>query len=287
LGILVGILGISVLLWYERYSPWAEKYPDPRIARVVLSEPVAGRKAREAREARQERPNSQHVAEKASPQAERPPRAKPPFPQAVVAERIYHFGTLEVGKEQIHAFRIENKGKGPLILIKAPALDIPPWKREVPPGGSVDFDVHFRPTESTPHFTQRTILWTNDPQQPDIQFEVDGRLIAPVRIEPASEWNVPTMRGDKDGKFTGRIGSDTEASFRIVSVESPNSFVTVAHRPLTPGELSRDGMRSGYTFDVTLSKDIPEGVFQSELTIHTTLPQGETIKVKVTSLQLR
>ncbi len=285
-GILAAAVIISTVVWFERYSPWAEKYPDPRISRVGLSEPVSLRKKVEANS--KDQPIDQEKPA-AGPQSGRPPIAdKPPFPKAVVTERTYNFGTVEVGEERKHAFRIENKGEGRLLFTSS-LYDhgSPPKQREIPPGGFADIDVSFRLTEPTPLFAKRATIWTNDPKLPDIQFEIDARPVAQVRVEPSDEWKVPAITGNQDGKFTGKIGSDLEGSFRIVSIESTSKFVKADYRPLNANELRQERMQSGYALNVTVNKDIPEGMFQSELKIHTTLKKGETINIRLTALQLR
>jgi hypothetical protein len=285
LGILVGVALIGGLVWYNRYAPWAEKYPDPRVSRVVLSEPVSSRMKKEAdAKAKQEREEANQAAR---PEPGRPPvAAKPPFPKAVVDERLYEFGTMQVLDEGKHRFRIENKGEGPLSLAN-PWSAGSPWKREVAPGKSTEYEMVWRTAEPTTNYAKTVTLWTSDPKLPEVQLKVQGRMVAPVHVEPSGEWKVPPLKGDKDGKFAGKIGSDIESSFRIVSIKTTSPKVKVDTRPLTTDELRAAEMKSGYALIVTVDKGIPDGVFQSELTVTTTLKGGETTTIKLTALQLR
>jgi hypothetical protein len=252
---------------------------------VVVSEPVASRRKKEAQ--LNERQNAQKPPAD-EPRFERPKVAvKPPFPKAVVPARSFDLGSVDVGEERKHAFRIENKGEGRLILASEFGTQGRPlWHREVPPGGSTELELSLRSLESSPTFAKRTTVWTNDPKMPEIQFELVGRVLADFRVEPRDEWRV-RITGDQDGKVTGKIGSEREESFRIVSVETDNRLVTVDYRPLNAEELHQAQLKSGYAFNVTVSKEIPEGVFHTELKIHTTLKNGETISVGLTALQLR
>jgi hypothetical protein len=284
-GILVAVVLIAAVVWLGRYAPWVEKPPDPLEARVVLSEPVRVRKEKEAKrkaEHKDEKPSTEIV------QAGRPPLAdKPPFPKAVVGDKRYDLGTVEPGESKAHVFRIENKGEGRLILTSGWSTDAAQqWRKEVPPGGSADVEVSLEPDGSTPTDSLTKTIWTNDPKLPEIDFRVQAKVIKHVRIEPKHEWKV-RITGDQDGKFTGKIVADLEGGFKILSIESNNRNVKAVPRALEAAELQKEGMRNGYAIDLTVNRDIPLGVFESQLTIHTTLKKFETIDIKVTALQLR
>lgn len=285
LGILAGIAVLGGIIWYSRYAPWVPQPPNPRIANVGLSEPVSVRMKREAEAKAKE--EAEKAKAPAAPEPGRPGLAtKAPFPKAVVAESVHDFGTLEVLQEGKHRFRIENKGEGPLALA-TPLSTGPPWKREVSPGQSTEYEMNWRSFEPSANFAKTATIWTNDPKLPEVQLKVQGRILAPVRVEPKGDWSVKTMKGDKDGKFSGMIGSETESSFQIVSIDRSSQKVKVETRPLTADELRHEGMKSGYTLNVTVDKDIPDGVFQADLKVTTTLKGNETVGIRVMALQLR
>ncbi len=285
LGILAGIAVLGGIVWYSRYAPWVPQPPNPRIANVGLSEPVSVRMQREA-EAK-----AKAEAEQAKAPAEREPgrpalATKAPFPKAVVGETVHDFGTLEVLQEGKHRFRVENKGEGPLSLAVALSTGLP-WKREVAPGQSTEYEMTWRSFEPSANFAKTATIWTSDPKLPEVQLKVQGRILAPLRVEPKGDWSLKTMKRDQDGKFTGMIGSETESSFQIVSIERSSTQVKVETRPLTADELRHEGMKSGYALNVTVDKNIPDGVFQADLKVTTTLKGNETVGVRVMALQLR
>jgi Protein of unknown function (DUF1573) len=284
-GIVAAVVLIAAVVWLGRYAPWVEKPPDPLESRVVLSEPVRVRLEKDAK--RKLEPKDEKQA-KAEPQAGRPPLAdKPPFPKAVIADKSFDLGAVEAGETKAHAFRIENRGEGPLILTSGWSRDAAQqWRKEVPPGASTDVEVSLNPDGSAPTDSFTRTIWTNDPKQPEIALRVRAKVTKFVRIEPEHEWKV-RITGDQDGKFTGKIVSDLEGSFKILSIESTNRNVKAVPRPLDAKELQQEGMRNGYAIDLTVNKDIPLGVFECQLTIHTTLKKFETIDIKVTALQLR
>jgi Protein of unknown function (DUF1573) len=278
--VLVGIAAISAVVWLYRYSPWAERYPDRRITRVTESEPVSSRMRREElqKAAAAKKQSKSAVASEPT----RPPLVdKAPFPKTVVAEQKHDFGAIETGEPRKHAFRIENKGDAPLIL-----ADQIGWRREVPPGGSTEFEMNVQAFQSTPTLAKKWTIWTNDPKLPEIAFEVDARVVADVWIEPSGEWRV-RIQGDQDGKLTGKIGSQIEPSFKINSVEPSTRQVKVDYRPLDAKELSHDHLKSGYAINVTVSKEIPLGLFQADIKFRTTLKEGDLIDIRLTALQLR
>lgn len=284
-GIVAAVVLIAAVVWLGRYAPWVPKPADPLESRVQLSEPVKVRMQKEAKrkaEHKDEKPSNDVV------QAGRPPLAdKPPFPKAVVGDRGFDLGTVDAGETKSHSFRIDNKGEGRLILTSGFSSDAAQqWRKEVEPGGSIGVEVSLNPDGSTPTDSFTRTIWTNDPKLPEIDFRVQAKVIKQVRIEPEHEWKV-RITGDQDGKFTGKIVSNLEGGFKILSIESDNRNVKAVSRPLDQGELKTEGMRNGYAIDLTVNKDIPLGVFESQLTIHTTLKKFETIDIKVTALQLR
>jgi hypothetical protein len=285
IGILAGIAVLGGLVWYTRYAPWVPQPPNPRIANVGLSEPIAARMKREAEAKAKER-----EAQAKAPAEREPGRpalaTKAPFPKAVVSETVHEFGTQQVLDQGKHPFRIENRGEGPLLLATPLSTGLP-WKREVAPGQSTEYDMTWRSFEPSADFAKTATIWTNDPKLPEVQLKVHGRILAPLRVEPNGEWSLKSMKGDHDGKFTGIVGSETESSFQIVKIERSSTNVNVDTRPLTADELRRDGLKSGYAVNVTVSKEIPDGVFQADLKLTTTLKGNETVTVRVTALQLR
>jgi hypothetical protein len=285
LGILAGITVLGGIVWYSRYAPWVPQPPNPRLARVGLSEPVSIRMKREAEARAKEQ--QKHASAPAEREPGRPALAtKAPFPKAVVGETVHDFGTQEILQEGKHHFRIENKGEGPLSLATPISTGLP-WKREVAPGQSTEYEMTWRSFEPSANFAKTATIWTSDPKLPEVQLKVQGRILAPVRVEPKGDWSVKTMKGDKDAKFTGVIGSETESSFQIVSIDRSSTQVKVETRPLTAEELRHEGMKSGYALDVTVDKNIPDGVFQADLKVTTTIKGNETVGVRVMALQLR
>jgi Protein of unknown function (DUF1573) len=292
-GILAAVVLIGGIVWLQRYAPWVEQPPDPREARVVLSEPVRVRQEKDAKR------QAEHKDEKASNEVSQPKRFppladKPPYPTAVVPEKDFDLGTVEARESHAHKFQVENRGEGPLILTSGRDMrdelpgsyNQPPWRKEVPPGKSTEVEVGIFPDGSTPTESSSFTVFTNDPKLPEFTLRVQAKGIRHVRIEPEREWKL-RITGDQDGKFTGKIVSDREAGFKILSIESNNRSVKAVSRPLDASELQKDGMRNGYAIELTVNKDIPLGVFESQLTINTTLKKFETIDIKVTALQLR
>jgi hypothetical protein len=293
-GIVAAVVLLAAVVWLGRYAPWVEKPPDPLESRVVLSEPVRVRREKEAKrkvEHKDERPSNEVVKSSRFP----PLADKPPFPKAVVPDTSFDLGTVDAGESHAHKFRIENRGEGPLVLTSDShfreesrlQLDVPPWHEDVPPGKSTEVVVSIYPDGSTPTESASRTIFTNDPKLPEITVRVQAKAIKRVRIEPGREWNL-RITGDQDGKFTGKIVSDLEGGFKILSIESSNRNAKAVPRPLDASELKKEGMRNGYAIDLTVNKDIPLGVFECRLTIHTTLKKKfETININVTALQLR
>jgi hypothetical protein len=277
LGVILGVGGLAGTIWVVRYSGWAgpaeskseRPLTDPR--RAVFRPPVPP-------------PAAAHgQGQEVKP---RPPLAnKAPYPKAVTAERVYAFGSMAVNEEMKHKFSIKNKGEGPLDLEVGPCtckctvggLS----KKKVPPGESVDVELAWTPKETTTSFAQQCTIWTSDPDSPEIQFKVYGRVEDKYRVIPDKVWHAGHITDVQDGFTTGQIISSLER-FKISSVESTNPHVKVAFAPLESPTLRGLQGKAGYEFRVRADQGMPVGPFRVPIRIHTSLEGNKTIEIDVT-----
>jgi Protein of unknown function (DUF1573) len=212
--------------------------------------------------------------------------AEAPFPKALAHERVYEFGRMLIGEQKVHHFRIENQGAGPLVIAKGPTeckctiSNLP--TRSVPPGGSVDVEVAWAPRESDPTFEKSAIIWTNDPELPEIRFRVSGKVAQALVVLPKA-WHAGLVAEDQEGKAVGSVVSDLEAGFKILSVESPDPNVKVTYKPMSASALDRLAMLGGYEFTVHVGNGIPLGTFRRRLKILTSLEPKALIEVELTA----
>ena len=223
-------------------------------------------------------------------QQKRPPIAdKPPFPKAHTGVRVFEFGSMGVSEEKRHTFRIDNKGQGPLLIAKGPTnckctiSNIS--KSTIPPGQSADIEMSWTPRETTNTFAKTATIWTNDPDLPEIQFKIFGKVVKQFAVTPERNWHAGHVTDVQDGTIVGMVTSQMDPDFKILSVESADPHVKTQYRRLTKKQRMREGSKAGYEFTVTVDKGIPPGHFRRPLKIHTTLEGNKTIDVEVTAVR--
>jgi len=288
LGSAVALAGVAASIWWARHATGVERpaaNPDPVAARYRAMKAGAARQAGE--------PESDTAADAGAAQSVDPsvdPRpalvAEAPFPKAVIHERIYEFGRMGIGERKIHRFRIENQGKGPLAIAKGPTeckctiSNLP--SRTVPPGGSAEVEVAWAPREADPTFEKSAIIWTNDPELPEIRFRVAGKVARGLAVTPTA-WHAGLVAEDQEGKAVGSVVSDLEAGFKILSVEAADPNVKVSYKPLSASALDRLGMLGGYEFTVRVGNGIPLGTFRTRLKVLTSLEPKTPLAVELTA----
>jgi hypothetical protein len=278
LGIVLGTGALAGTIWCARYAPWVEK-TDSRANRPL----GAGGPGK-----------PEHFAPPPAPKEDdekkpkRPPLAeaeKGPLPKAVTGSRVYEFGAMALNEEKKHTFSIKNAGQGPLNLEVGPSsckctvgtLS----KKKVMPGESVDVELTWRGKEVQMNFAQYATIWTNDPDAPDIQFKVYGKVVEKYVVVPEKAWHAGHVTDVQEGVTTGQVASMVD-KFKITSVDSGSPHVKVTFAPLEVMALMSLRGKAGYEFTVKVDRDIPVGAFRVPVRIHTSLEGGKTIEIDVT-----
>ncbi len=192
---------------------------------------------------------------------------------------------MALNEEKKHTFSIKNEGRGPLDLEVGPSsckctvgsLS----KKKVMPGESVDVELTWRGKEVQTNFAQWATIWTSDPDAPDIQFKVYGKVVEKYVVVPEKAWHAGHVTDVQEGVVTGQIASMVD-KFKVTSVDSGSPHVKVTYTPLDLMTLMSLKGKAGYEFTVKVDRDIPMGTFRVPLRIHTTLEGGKTIEIDVT-----
>jgi hypothetical protein len=286
LGAVAAVVALSGSIWLGRYAPWAPKQPSARELALVRRL----RTYNEMEDLRKGREPKDSVGIASDPMIDpRPPIAdKPPFPKLAIQERVYRFGTMEVNEERTHTFRVENRGQGPLLLGRGPTQCKCTISRvsqgTIPPGGFAEVELRWKPLEFEQSFAKTAIIYANDPEAPEIDFAVVGRVVPKVEVLPLA-WNAGEITEDHDGNAVGKIGSPLDATLKIATVESADPNLKIAYKAMAKPELTRAGWSAGYVFTATVGKGIPWGRFRSKARIRTTSDPDHPIDVDVTAVR--
>lgn len=299
ISVIVGIGAISGTIWLGRFSSFADKHDRVEMrweegtgARQMQ---LREQKARELAEKAAQNPGIQKAIDAENDKVKalekkRPAIAdKPPFPKAVMPDKVYNFGSMSVNEEKKHTFVIENHGEGPLLLAKGPTnckCTISSISQDsIKPGGKAEIEMSWTPRETAPTFAKTATIWTNDPDAAAIEFKIFGRVVEQYVVRPQHTWHAGHVTDVTDGVVYGSITSGVDSNFKITSIDMPDPNVKVTYRRLNAKERMRDALKSGYQFTVTVGKGIPAGHYRREMKIHTTLEGNKTIDVEVTAMR--
>lgn len=194
-----------------------------------------------------------------------------PWPSVVAPEPTLMFGRMEIFEEREHRFEIRNEGEAELKLVPGDTtcqctyfeLD----ETTVPPGGTTHLTIRWKPKSRDNLFRHGGPVFTNDPEQPAIQFTVEGGVDAAIEMAPESLWDVGSVYRDQPGRFRVLLGSRIYEQFAINSIETGSEFVTTETTPLAPGVLLKNNYLGGYAIDLVVSPEIPSGRFSTEVTL--------------------
>jgi hypothetical protein len=133
----------------------------------------------------------------------------------------------------------------------------------------------------TQNFAQSATIWTSDPDAPDVQFKVYGKVVEKYVVIPEKAWHAGHVTDVQDGETTAQVASMLDR-FQITKVESNSPNVKVTFVPMDPVAVMALHGKAGYQFTVKVDRGMPMGPFRVPVRIHTTLEGGKTIEIDVT-----
>jgi hypothetical protein len=282
--VVVGFSAISGTIWLGRYSPWATKHERTKM-RWEMGTAEEQRRILELKAREDQKKNPVTQDEKKTIEPKPALVDKPPFPKAVTGQRIHEFGTMGINEEQKHIFQITNKGEGSLVIAKGPTnckcTISSISKRDVAPGETATVEMSWTPREADPAFSKTATIYTNDPELPEIQFKIFGKVARLYHLSPENQWYAGLITDVEDGKTKGTIGSEIDKTFKILKIDVNDPHLKVKSRRLHPLELRKDKLKSGYELVVTVDKSIPMGEFRKNLIVHTSLEGNKNIDVPI------
>ena len=194
-----------------------------------------------------------------------------PRPVAQISETTYNFGRVSLGGTGSHAFVVRNVGTAPLLITKGTTsctCTVSDFEgegegknsRTVSAGDEIIVRIEWTGKGEGGPFRQRATILTNDPNQPEIAFSIEGTVIPTWKAEP----NGIVVSG-----ISANAASQAEVKIYTFSDQIPrlnncriadDSFadrIVVKNRPLTQDELQEEPEATGGFF---LSLDIGSGL---------------------------
>lgn len=189
------------------------------------------------------------------------------LPRVVVEQTVHDFGIMNPLNVGEHVFVIRNEGDAPLRLsdngtsCKCTFAHLP--TAPVPPGGSAEVRIQWN-TGNDPVYAHSAWLATNDPQQPEIELRVEGKVQVLWDAIPRSV-QFPDQDPGTTSRSTVILYSRTWKQFSIASGRSTPEGITWEARPLDEERGNELGALSGYELELTAPADLPKGAFHGAL----------------------
>ncbi|MCA9040751.1 MAG: DUF1573 domain-containing protein [Planctomycetaceae bacterium] len=210
-------------------------------------------------------------------------------PKVVTEQTEFDFGKQAQYETGRHTFKIYNQGEAPLELSQGESsckctlgnLD----KTTVEPGDFTEVELEWTPegiaeAGSNKKFRQYAVVYTNDPERPEIQFNVTGVVFAYFQIVPDRSWPVGELTIKESRSVKGRITSMSEP-FKIKSIDATSKFITADFVELTEEQKKEYDVDNGYEITVTVNPGYPYGDFEDFLILHTDYKEESELRIHV------
>jgi hypothetical protein len=217
-----------------------------------------------------------------------PPEPDEPAPPKAEVRGDTNLNAAEAdfARTQDFTFPVANTGGSPLELRLArktcsqkgcPGVQVDVPEAPVAPGSQANVVMHWTPAVgSAGAFTFAADVQTNDPKTKVLHFAVGGRVRPLVRVlVDGREDNAaldfgeePIPPGDKRTREV-TVFSTALKSFKLDATCDEPGFKVAPPQPLPPGTMlgDYDNVLSGYTLEVSPTKDLPPGYVRARLNL--------------------
>jgi len=209
-------------------------------------------------------------------------------PQASTEAVEFDFGAMAPDEERTHKFSVRNTGKAPLTLAKGRyqcKCTMPTLKKgevlTVQPGEETFVEMTWKPIAPEEMFQKSVNIWSNDPDHPQLTFNVRGKVVPHIIAEPAS-YTLGLIRNETGGDFKGLVGSQTDV-FEIVEATSDNPQISVTTTKLEGADRPAEFTDAKALFRVEgkIAPSDKVGTVRGILTLKTNLETHPVVEINV------
>jgi hypothetical protein len=223
-----------------------------------------------------------------------PQQGKPTGPTGAVevagGKTTFDFGIMSQLTEGKHEWTIVNKGSGAVKLSNGGETcsctngSIPKGQPvTLEPGQTFNMVVTWN-TKTWDKFHQvATVLVSNDPATPKLEFVIDGVPKPPILAAPAAESRIDfqTVGNDKPHSNMIGIASFDRPDTKVTGVKANPDLFASEVRPMTEEECKSLKVEKGNKVILTLKTGAPLGPFHEELIVQTDHPKKPEVRYVV------
>lgn len=194
-------------------------------------------------------------------------------PKLILNDVTYDFGSVAEGRQVSTSFVLKNAGSAPLEIKRIfPACGCTVAQMSsnlIAPGEEASLNVSFD-TTGFYGFKVKTIrIFTNDPMRSTVVLSLQGKIERDVEVEP-SRLYFGTVRKGSSNVVSAELRSSE--GVRILDVVSRSKDIELS---------TKDSATGGKKISVSLSKDVPVGIFRNRIVVKTSSQQNPVINVPV------
>lgn len=202
--------------------------------------------------------------------------------KAVIPEDSYDFGRMALGQRGTHDYVIRNEGTVALKLAKGRAMCKCTLANlnnaELAPGEETTIKLEYEP-KSTGPFSQNAVIWTSDPDKPEIQLAVSGEMFNEVIISPSEGWNLGTL-SKNEAPFDGFVVSQIHKDLEILEWNSSSDLVKVQVERMDVVDVPIPDCKSAYRVTGTVTPPESAGPIREQIILKTN-QEGEFAEIKL------
>lgn len=209
-----------------------------------------------------------------------------PKPSAELAQPFYDFGEMVLGETGTHEFVIHNSGAGPLRVAKGrstckctiPSMD----GGEIGPGKDITVTLNWTPVAMDRQFRQEAVIWTNDPQNPQLTLTINGAVMPEVYLAPEGSLSLGDVNQGEPKTVVGQVFSRKSKELTVEPVDTAEEVLSVEIVPSSPEDLKTWDAVMGYDIKVTARPSDEVGVIREAIRFKTNIATSPEFSWRVT-----
>lgn len=210
-----------------------------------------------------------------------------------VKNSIYDFGTmrhLDTGK---HSFEVKNVGTAVLTLkpnmTTCQCTKVEVSKRRVSPGETALVTLHWDSDRAMALFRQQATVETNDPDNPEVVFTIQGLFIFPIITKPTSVV-FPVIYANSKAETEGYCtiyGFEEEPKLQFTSIDwTDKEHFDIELTPVELDEADKEDTLNKnasykYLSKITVKPGLPMGPFREKFVLKTNYLVKPTVEIFV------
>lgn len=199
-------------------------------------------------------------------------------PSLVCMDSIYDFGVAGQEDRIVHSFHLSNKGTAPVQILRIDpgcgCVTATSTKSIILPGEAGEVHSVFE-TQRYEGEVKRTItVYSNDPYQPQMDLVIKGIIKNEIALIPEGVVFGEVEKGDGPTARIRILGLSKD-NLAINKIQANEEFFALRLSPV------EENKSKGFDLDVTLKPEIPVGVLNDVITLHTSLRKRPKIDIPI------